>query len=110
MRDELFLENFLTGERIAWGRHEVAVIRKFRGTVVVTDPVLFKTLRRARIKAPHGPEGRMSSVQWAKLLSGLDRFDRIRVERAAKDGRIEPVEVLEESRKLPDGWKIVERT
>lgn len=103
----LYLEDHATGRQQAWGRYPLEVARRFGWPAITIDSVLFNALRRARIKVPQGPDGRLSSGQYSKLMVGLNRFDQIRVAREARDARIESLEAFEESRRLPDGWKII---
>jgi hypothetical protein len=106
----LFLEDRLTGDLHVWGtNHTCETVRRFRSLFVMVDHALFQALRRARIKSPRGPEARLSSAQYAKLMAGLDEFDQIHIRCGVRDARIEPPEVLEESRRLPEGLTIVER-
>lgn len=107
MSDLLILEDYATGALIEWRCPEQA--RKHSGLFVRIDPTLFRALRRARIKGPRGPDGRLSTGQYAKLMAGLDQFDQIHVKCGAQDAHIEPIEMFEESRRLPPGWKIIER-
>ena len=90
------------GAVIRWKSRDDLAGRQLR-----SNSVLFNALRRARIKVPQGPDGRLSSGQYSKLMVGLNRFDQIRVAREARDARIESLEAFEESRRLPDGWKII---